>query len=107
MGTWLNKGIGTLFDQEFFVSVVFDFETNCLVYDFDGFSDLLFKGFSFDVGANGQMRMADPNIQGSLVQILSNFKSLVTGYIVLQCVKLFSTVGSRSEENNTIIPSVS
>lgn len=107
MGTWLNKGKSTLFDQEFFVSVVFDFEADCLVNDFDGFSDLLVEGFSFDVGANGQMRMADPDVQGSLVQILSDFESLVTGYIVLQCVKLFSAVSSRGEEDDTVIPPVS
>ena len=77
------------------------------MHDFDGFSDLLIEGFSFDVGANGQMRMTDPDIQGSLIQILSNFKSLVTGYIVLQCVKLFSSVGSRGEEDDTIVPSIS
>ena len=107
MGIWLDKGKSTLLDQELLVSVVFYLEAHGLVHNLYGLSDLLVEGLSFDVGANGQVRMADPDVKSALIQVLSDLQALVTGYVVFQCVKLLCAVGSRGEEDDAVVSPIS
>jgi hypothetical protein len=50
--------------------------------------------------------MANPYVQGPLIQISSNIDAFVTSHIVFQGVELLSSIGSGGEEDNSIVPSV-
>jgi hypothetical protein len=72
-----------------------------------GLLDLLLEGFSGDVGADGDVGVADPGIQGALIQVPGHFDALVSGHVVLQGVELLSAVGSRGEEDDAVVSPVS
>ena len=68
--------------------------------------DLLVETLTWNVRADSDMRVTNPGVESTLVQVASYLNALVTCLVVLQSVERFSTVGGRAEEDDAIIPAI-
>lgn len=82
-------------------------EAYCFLDCLNGEINLVFEWFSWDVGADGHVRMTDPCVEGALVQCAGLFCGLMSCLVVGQGVKLFSSVCCGVHEDNAVIPLVS
>ena len=103
MGIGLSKAICTLFDDEFLVAVAFQLNSNDLVDTANGMAEFLVEGFSFDVGADNDMRMAGPSIKCFLIKRPGNLNALTSGSIVRPRVKLLGSDGSSDQMQHSIV----
>lgn len=73
----------------------------------EGLVDLLLEGFAGDVGADGDVGVADPGIQSALIQVPGHFDALMPGHVVLEGVELLGAIGGRGEEDDAVVPPIS
>lgn len=103
MGSGLNKGKGTLFDEEFLVAVAFQLNSNDFVYSTNGVAEFLIETFSFDVGTDNYMRMTGPSIKCLLIKRSCNLNALTSRSIVGPCIKLLSSNSSSHQMQHSIV----
>lgn len=96
-----------MLDDELLISVGLEVDSNNSVYTSDGVFQFFIKAFPLDIGANGDMRMTCPRIEGLFIQGPSKLNTLASGIVVGPCVELLSADSSSDQVKDAIVSLVS
>ena len=102
----LNYYIFTFFHQIFVVNYVEYFFAYSLLNRNHCPLDLIFEWFTFHVWDHCQMGVSCPCLQRFFIQFTCQVNTFRSCHIILQCIKLLSSISSRTQKTNSIISSI-
>lgn len=100
----LNKKGFTSFDKEFLVAVALQLNSYNFVDPANCMAKFLIEAFSFDVGADNDMRVSSPSIKCLLIKRSGSLNTLTSCSIVRSRVELLSADRSRDQMQHSIVP---